>query len=78
MKDKVIERIVGRNIHSYYKASGLNITSFANLIGVNDTTYVRRIFEGTVSIGIGKLGKIAEALEVKVIDLVEDWSDLNT
>ena len=70
-----IEEIIGANVEDLYHESGLNITNFAHLIGVNDTTYVRRIFTGDVSIGVGKLESIADALGVKVIDLVEDWSE---
>ena len=70
-----IEKIIGANVEAYYKESGLSITNFAHSIGVNDTTYVRRIFTGDVSIGVGKLESIADALGVKVIDLVEDWSE---
>ena len=66
-----IEKIVGKNIEKHFKASGLSITEFGKRIDTPNTTYVRKMFLGDVSIGIGKLHKVASVLNVAVNDLVE-------
>ena len=72
-----IEKIVGENINKHFKASGLNITHFAQKISVQNGNYARRVLSGDVSIGIGKLHKIAaNALDVSVLDLLEGVNDL--
>ena len=71
-----IEKIVGENINKHFKASGLNITHFARKISVQNGNYARRVLSGDVSIGIGKLHKIANALDVSVLDLLEGVNEL--
>ena len=71
-----IERIVGENINKHFEASGLNITHFARKISVQNGNYARRVLSGEVSIGIGKLHKIANALDVSVLDLLEGVNEL--
>ena len=71
-----IEKIVGENINKHFQASGLNITHFAKKISVQNGNYARRVLSGEVSIGIGKLHKIANALDVSVLDLLEGVNDL--
>ena len=71
-----IEKIVGENINKHFQASGLNITRFARKISVQNGNYARRVLSGDVSIGIGKLHKIANALDVSVLDLLEGVNEL--
>ena len=71
-----IEKIVGENINKHFQASGLNITHFARKISVQNGSYARRVLSGDVSIGIGKLHKIANALDVSVLDLLEGVNEL--
>ena len=71
-----IEKIVGENINKHFQASGLNITHFARKISVQNGSYAKRVLSGDVSIGIGKLHKIANALDVSVLDLLEGVNDL--
>ena len=71
-----IEKIVGENINKHFQASGLNITHFARKISVQNGNYARRVLSGDVSIGIGKLHKIANALDVSVLDLLEGVNEL--
>ena len=71
-----IEKIVGENINKHFKASGLNITHFARKISVQNGSYAKRVLSGEVSIGIGKLHKIANALDVSVLDLLEGVNEL--
>ena len=71
-----IEKIVGENINKHFQASGLNITHFARKISVQNGNYARRVLSGEVSIGIGKLHKIANALDVSVLDLLEGVNEL--
>lgn len=66
-----IEKIVGENIEKYFKISGMTLSNFGKQIDTPNTTYVRRMFSGEVSIGIGKLHKVASVLNVAVNDLVE-------
>ena len=71
-----IEKIVGENINKHFQASGLNITHFSKKISVQNGNYARRVLSGEVSIGIGKLHKIANALDVSVLDLLEGVNEL--
>ena len=71
-----IEKIVGENINKHFQSSGLNITHFARKISVQNGNYARRVLSGDVSIGIGKLHKIANALDVSVLDLLEGVNEL--
>ena len=73
-----IEKIVGKNIEKHFKTSGLSITEFGKRIDTPNTTYVRKMFLGEVSIGIGKLHKVASTLEVTVLDLVEGSEKLDS
>lgn len=66
-----IEKIVGENIEKYFKISGMTLSNFGKQIDTPNTTYVRKMFSGDVSIGIGKLHKVASVLNVAVNDLVE-------
>lgn len=71
-----IEKIVGENIEKYFKISGMTLSNFGKQIDTPNTTYVRRMFSGDVSIGIGKLHKVASVLNVAVNDLVEGSEQL--
>ena len=66
-----IEKIVGENIEKYFKISGMTLSNFGKQIDTPNTTYIRKMFSGDVSIGIGKLHKVASVLNVTVNDLIE-------
>ena len=66
-----IEKIVDENIEKYFKISGMTLSNFGKQIDTPNTTYIRKMFSGDVSIGIGKLHKVASVLNVTVNDLIE-------
>lgn len=72
-----IEKIVGENIEKYFKISGMTLTNFGKQIDTPNTTYLRKMFSGEVSIGIGKLHKVASVLNVTVNELVEGAEKLD-
>ncbi len=70
-----IKAIVGENVHKYRLEAGLKRTAFARLAGYQGAN-VKRLEEGGLNIGIEKLQQIANILNVTVIDLIEDWSEV--
>jgi transcriptional regulator with XRE-family HTH domain len=72
--ERPLEKVIGENIEMYYLESDYNsVTAFANDIGL-DSVQVRRIMTGERSVSVQKLQHIAYQLNVKTIDLIEDWS----
>lgn len=75
MSEKTTQQIIGENVEKYYLEKGYkSLTSFASQVGL-DTIRVRLIFKGEYKLYVEKIETIAKELDVKVIDLVEDWSE---
>lgn len=74
-RERPLNEVIGENIKKYYEQSDFtSLTSFSRDLGL-DAIRMKEIFRGERSISTDKLEKIAYALNVKPIDLVEDWSE---
>ena len=68
--------IVGENVKKYRKESGLTQCALATIVGWCGTAQPISLIEsGKKNIQLETLDKIAEALSVTVVDLVEDWGE---
>lgn len=73
--ERPIKKVIGENIEKYFLESDYpNLTAFSDAIGL-DTVRVKKIFAGESSVMVDKLQSIAKLLDVKTIDLVEDWRE---
>ena len=70
--ERDIKVVVGENVKRYREEAGLKQTKFAGMIGYQGSN-LKRLEEGGLNIGIEKLQQIANALNVNVISLIEDW-----
>lgn len=70
-----IKYVVADNIKKYRKEQGLSMTKLAAICGWTSANMIGDIETCRRGINLATLEKIAEALNVKVIDLVEDWED---
>ena len=61
-----IERIVGENIEKYFKISGMTLTNFGKQIDTPNTTYIRKMFSGDVSIGTQDAWKDVKENEAEI------------
>ena len=66
--------IVGENVKRYRLETGLKPTPFAKRAGYRSSD-LKQLKAGELNTSLVKLQKLAEALGVSVIDLVEDWSE---
>ena len=71
-----IKLVVGENVKRYREEAGLKRTKFANSLGYQGSN-LKRLEEGGLNIGIEKLQQIANALNVNVISLIEDWEGVD-
>ena len=71
-----IKIIVGENVKRYREEAGLKRTKFARMMGYQGSN-LKRLEEGGLNIGIEKLQQIANALNVNVISLIEDWEGVD-
>lgn len=71
-----IKIVVGENVKWYREEAGLKRTKFANSLGYQGSN-LKRLEEGGLNIGIEKLQQIANALNVNVISLIEDWEGVD-
>lgn len=69
-----IQRVVSTNIKKYRKEKGLTQLQLARKCGWNSNSNINRVEVCAISIRLDNLEKIAKALDLTVIDLVEDWS----
>lgn len=66
--------VFGENVKRYYQQSDYKYLSrFAETVGL-DTMRMKLIFNGEYQLGLKKAQNIAAALNVKTIDLMEDWN----
>ena len=71
-----IKIVVGENVKRYREEAGLKQTKFARMMGYQGSN-LKRLEEGGLNIGIEKLQQIANALNVNVISLIEDWEEVD-
>ena len=71
-----IKIVVGENVKRYREEAGLKQTKFARMMGYQGSN-LKRLEEGGLNIGIEKLQQIANALNVTVISLIEDWEGVD-
>ncbi len=72
--ERHINKIIGENIEKYFLES--DYTSFGNFskdCGLNSNR-LNEIISGKAGLTTEKLQHVAAVLEIKTIDLVEDWS----
>lgn len=70
-----IKYVVADNIKKYRKEQGLSMTKLATICGWTSSDMIFNIENYKRGMNLATLEKIAEGLNVKVIDLVEDWED---
>lgn len=69
-----IQKVVATNVKKYRKEKGLTQLQLARKCGWNSNSNINRIEVSAISARLDNLEKIAHALDLSVIDLVEDWS----
>ena len=68
-QDNKYERL-GKSIREERLAQGLSQRTLAGMIG-QPHTYITRVEQGKIKIGLEQLGRIADALGVEVRDLID-------
>ena len=63
-----IKKIFGKNVRTYRETRGLSQEKLAHLCGLH-RTYIGSIERGERNISLGNIQKIANALQVEIIDL---------
>lgn len=63
-----IKKIFGKNVRTYRETRGFSQEKLAHLCGLH-RTYIGSIERGERNISLGNIQKIANALQVKIIDL---------
>lgn len=69
-----VQEVVATNVKKYRKEKGLTQLQLARKCGWNSNSNINRIEVSAISARLDNLEKIAHALDITVIDLVEDWS----
>ena len=70
-QDNKYERL-GKSIREQRLAQGLSQRKLEGMIGKpNSHTYITRVEQGKIKIGLEQLGRIADALGVEVRDLID-------
>lgn len=73
--ERPIEIVLGENIERYFLQSDYrSLTAFANDLGC-DSTRVKNAIEGKAVFSAQILQRAARLLNIKTIDLVEDWCE---
>ncbi|MGX7211299.1 XRE family transcriptional regulator [Enterococcus innesii] len=73
--ERPIEIVLGENIERYFLQSDYSsLTAFANDLGC-DSTRVKNVIEGKAVFSAQILQRAARLLNIKTIDLVEDWGE---
>lgn len=68
-----IKIIVADNVRKYRKEKGMTQLELGKLVGYTGNNGISLIEKAATDAPLSKLAKIAEVLDVKVIDLVEEW-----
>ena len=69
-----IMTIVGSNVKRYREEAGFTQSHLGACFG-GTSNRIKMIEGGMADLKLSTLAKLAEYLDVKVIDLVEDWED---
>jgi len=73
--ERPIEIVIGENIQKYFEESDYDsLTAFARDMGC-DAARVRKIISGKAVFSIQLLQRAAYLLNIKTLDLFEDWTD---
>ena len=64
--------VVGSNVKKYREEAGFTQSYLGGCFGATSNR-IKMIEGGMVDLKLSTLAKLAEYLDVKVIDLVEDW-----
>ena len=69
-----IMTIVGSNVKRYREEAGFTQSYLGGCFGTTSNR-IKMIEGGMADLKLSTLSKLADYLDVKVIDLVEDWED---
>ena len=70
--ERSIHEIVGNNVKRYREEAGFTQSYLGGCFGATSSR-IKMIEGGMADFRLSTLAKLAEYLDVKVIDLVEDW-----
>ena len=70
--ERSIHEIVGNNVKRYREEAGFTRSYLGGCFGATSSR-IKMIEGGMADFKLSTLAKLAEYLDVKVIDLVEDW-----
>ena len=70
--ERSIHEIVGNNVKRYREEAGFTRSYLGGCFGATSCR-IKMIEGGMADFKLSTLAKLAEYLDVKVIDLVEDW-----
>lgn len=68
--------IIADNVKKYREEKKLSQYKLTRLLGRVDARFIFNIERGKLNITIDELGMLAKSLNVEVLDLVEDWEEL--
>ena len=75
-RDRSIHKIIGENVKRFREEQGYSQSYLGSCFGAN-CNRIRMIEDGQCDIKLSTVSKLALHLDVKVIDLVEDWEELD-
>ena len=70
--DRSLLEVVGNNVKKYREEAGFTQSYLGGCFGATSCR-IKMIEGGMADLKLSTLAKLAEYLDVKVIDLVEDW-----
>ena len=70
--DRSLLEVVGNNVKRYREEAGFTQSYLGGCFGTTSCR-IKMIEGGMADLKLSTLAKLAEYLDVKVIDLVEDW-----
>ena len=71
-RDRSIHKIIGENVKRFREEAGYSQSYLGGCFGTTSCR-IKMIEGGMADLKLSTLAKLAEYLDVKVIDLVEDW-----
>ncbi len=74
MNERPINQIIGENIQRYMEERGISKLAFKKETGLDGKRF-RLLLKGEIGITTRKLQEIALVLDVKTLDLLEDWTE---
>lgn len=73
-QEREINHVIGENIERYIHEKQVTKSMIKQKTGIDGKRF-NLILKGEVSVTTKKLQEIAQILEVKTLDLLEDWSE---